>query len=397
MSQVTMARPEASATPTIQPRIRLHHLDGLRGLAALYVVFNHTWLASRANFAGQAAPSWFKLTSIFYPGHFAVDVFIVLSGYCLMLPVLKTAQGTIQNGFGYYIARRAKRILPPYYAALLLTLALMALVPGLRQHTGAGDSHTAWQAEAMPGAILSHLFLLHNLNPNWIFRISSPLWSVATEWQIYFLFPALLLPLWRRFGTAVTVAVGFAVGAATLALHWQDACFWYLGLFALGMGGAAVNFPPRLSPANVKTENNNRWLGYGLLLLAALFTLAMMKHYHIMRPAFDLVVGVATMLLLVHCANSAREPEARRHSLLLRLLSAPAVVALGGFSYSLYLTHAPLVACFGLLVAHRGLSPTLLFALYMLVVPPIVVALAYGFHRLFERRFMNTPPVPVKS
>src|SRR5215218_948233 len=68
-------------------------------------------------------------------------------------------------------------------------------------------------------------------------------WSVATEWQIYFLFPLLLLPLWRRFGSACAVAAAAVVGLLphfllpeSRNLDW--ACPWFLGLFAMGMAVA---------------------------------------------------------------------------------------------------------------------------------------------------------------
>ena len=42
------------------------------------------------------------------------------------------------------------------------------------------------------GSLLSHLFLLHNLNASWIYDFNGTLWSIATEWQIYFVFALLL-------------------------------------------------------------------------------------------------------------------------------------------------------------------------------------------------------------
>src|SRR5437016_5916610 len=118
-------------------RIRLDFLDGLRGLAALYVVLSHVY--SEITWNGGAAHLSHTLLHLLKPlsyGRYAVDVFIVLSGYCLMLPVARSADGKLRGGAGEYLKRRARRILPPYYAALALTLALAALVPWLRQGTG---------------------------------------------------------------------------------------------------------------------------------------------------------------------------------------------------------------------------------------------------------------------
>ena len=62
----------------------------------------------------------------------------------------------------------------------------------------------------------SHLFLVHNLSEGWIFKIDPPMWSVATEWQIYLLFP--VRSAWSTEWIAAAIAAGFAVGYAVAAL-----------------------------------------------------------------------------------------------------------------------------------------------------------------------------------
>ena len=71
-----------------------------------------------------------------------------------------------------------------------------------------------------------------------------------------------------------------------------------------------------------------------------------------------------------------------------RFLSAPWLVRIGIFSYSLYLVHAPLLAVFWFALRPLQLSPDVTFAILVLC-SPLVVGLAYGFHRLFERPFMR--------
>jgi len=67
-------------------RQRLAGLDGLRGLAALYVVVNHVFLRAFPGYPVDHAPFW---AGWFIYGRFAVVVFIVLSGFSLALgPVL---------------------------------------------------------------------------------------------------------------------------------------------------------------------------------------------------------------------------------------------------------------------------------------------------------------------
>ena len=53
-------------------------------LTALYVVFHH--VAAQIDTAGLS-PAFMSVLDLFRAGHSAVCIFIVLSGYCLMLPV----------------------------------------------------------------------------------------------------------------------------------------------------------------------------------------------------------------------------------------------------------------------------------------------------------------------
>ena len=77
-------------TPMPESRLRLEYLDGLRGLAALYVVIHHAYLQST-----NSEDRFFLRTPLNRAlhfldyGHFAVAIFIVLSGYCLMIPLAK--------------------------------------------------------------------------------------------------------------------------------------------------------------------------------------------------------------------------------------------------------------------------------------------------------------------
>jgi peptidoglycan/LPS O-acetylase OafA/YrhL len=318
-----------------------------------------------------------------------VAVFIVLSGYCLMLPVARAGTGQLPRGVRDYFVRRARRILPPYYATLAASLALIALIPALRAPTGTiwDHSHPAFE----PGAVLSHLALVHNLWPRWEMRINGPLWSVATEWQIYFFFPFVLLPVWRRAGMAATLAVAFAIGYGltfVCPVPATAAVSWYLALFALGMVAAAIGHAAR--PREGQLRAGVPWGALALLLAAACAVggLVFAKAWFLHKPRTDLLVGLATATLLVHCTrqilDGGLEPP-----LVLRLLSARALVGLGHFSYSLYLSHLPVVALCYRAVHARSLAP-LPHTLAMLALSvPASLLVAYGFHLAVERRFMR--------
>jgi peptidoglycan/LPS O-acetylase OafA/YrhL len=326
-------------------------------------------------------------------GHDAVAVFIVLSGYCLMLPVAR-GDGHVVGGTRYFIARRAWRILPPYYAALLATLLLISLVPVLQTRTG-----TTWD-DSLPafalGPIATHLLVIHDLFPAWIFRINGPLWSVATEWQIYFFFPFLLLPVWRRSGSLVTLLVGFAVGCAPLwfAPSVAARCApWYLGLFALGMCAASVGFSGRSLEHPLAKRLPWKLALWVLTGSCVLGTTVLVKTWFRVLPLSDALVGATTAALLVNYTECALNGGDRPKPMLLRLLESRPLVRLGHFSYSLYLTHLPIVA-----LCYFGLRPFALsaqarMASLIALGVPASLAFAYVFFWLVERHFLGRPAV----
>lgn len=213
------------------PLAKLAHLDGLRGFAALYVVVFHAVLGFRF---GEEGPLMKVIARAFAFGHEAVAVFIVLSGYCLTLSATARGSRPLSLEFSSFVRRRAKRILPPYYAALLVSLLLIAVVPAL----GPGKTNTIWE-DSHPaftrGSVLSHLLLIHNWFPQTVHTVNGPLWSVASEWQIYFLLPMVFIPTRRRFGLSGMIGVAFFLGYAPLLIWpvWsRTAVVWYVALFS---------------------------------------------------------------------------------------------------------------------------------------------------------------------
>jgi peptidoglycan/LPS O-acetylase OafA/YrhL len=377
---------------------RLEYLDGLRAVAALYVVLFHALGFVDKSALSPAARAGTRLLAF---GHDAVAIFIVLSGYCLTLPVAR-AHGRLTGGARGYLLRRARRILPPYYVALAASLALLMLVPALREHTGTtwDESNPAFSA----GTLLSHALLVHNLFPTWVNRINGPLWSVATEWQIYFFFPFVLLPLWRRAGVAPMLAVAFGLGylpayVGPLAPAAESAITWYLGGFALGMVAAAVGFSDR--PAERALRGALPWgpLAATAWALCAVGGLAFAKVWFLHKHATDALVALATALLLVYCSGAARDdaPVRRPAPLVRRFLESRPMVVLGRFSYSLYLTHLPVLAlCF---LATRGVAAAAEghLALMIALGTPAAMAWAYAFFWAFERPFLRAAPLRSKK
>jgi peptidoglycan/LPS O-acetylase OafA/YrhL len=375
-----MGVPTDAMTP-----IRLAYLDGLRALASAYVVLFHALPGfSAQNLIGP----WRLLKRTFAYGHEAVAIFIVLSGYCLMLPVVRRDPELLGVALGQFVARRAKRILPPYFAAVAFSIALLATIPSLRVR----GTRTIWD-DSLPGldvgAIVSHLLVVHNWFPQYGYQINGPLWSVASEWQIYFFFPLVFLPLWRRVGMLGALLGAALLGYAPLLLApaaARVAIPWYLLLFAFGMAAASIGFGHHELERRLRTSVPWKLVSAGLWLTCVVSSNAAATLWFSIKPVVDPLVGLSTATLLIHLT---REGVSGRHSRLLALLESRALVGLGHFSYSLYLTHLPVLALCYLGLRSLGVSGPA-FTLAIAVLGGLgSVALAYGFHVVVERPFMK--------
>jgi peptidoglycan/LPS O-acetylase OafA/YrhL len=349
------------------PRQRLAGLDGVRGLAALFVVVHHVFLRAFPGYPVDRAPFW---AGWFIYGRFAVVVFIVLSGFSLALSPAR--HGWRLDGISRFASRRAWRILPPYWAALVFSLAV------------------AWLAVPPPGqgapdakSVVVNGLLVQNL-------IGAPspdrsFWSIAVEAQLYVVFPLLLLMV-RRWGAVVMVA------AVTLVV----ATVGIVGPHVSGLDVFVIQSPPDLAAlfavgiltAGIVGASRARrsWPWAWLAFAAAapvLATVWWQGSVWTLDHLFwvDLTLGPAVGCLLAALATG--HPAA-----LLRLLDARPLRSLGSSSYSLYLTHGPIVVVvYELIVAGRVRQGVPAFLVSLALVLPLTIVFARVFASVFEIPF----------
>jgi peptidoglycan/LPS O-acetylase OafA/YrhL len=355
------------------PTKRIDYVDGLRALAALWVVLHHAIETSEPTSLLGVPVVGPALASLFF-GQFPVMIFLLLSGFCLFFPYVKKnpLQPAFSTGYASYLKRRAARIAPPYLWAGAFCLALLA-IPG----TQVGR----WQitGPVSTGVIISHLLFVHNLIPSHAAKIDYPMWSIGLEWQLYLLFP-LMIWLFRKFNGVILTAACVVLAAVIRATYRQlpigasavlrDGPLSYLEIFALGMLAAQLTVRgTRVAP---------KWL-LGMVALAGAVVIRLGSGNGLVH---DLAASAAAFALL----TMAIEPD----SAVSRVLSAPWLVRIGLFSYSIYLVHAPLLHVAWLALRPLSLSPNQMFAALVFVGVPLIVALAYAFHVAFERPFMRS-------
>jgi peptidoglycan/LPS O-acetylase OafA/YrhL len=348
-------------------RQRLAGLDGIRGLAALYVVINHVFVRAFPGYPVDHAPFW---AGWFIYGRFAVVVFIVLSGFSLALSAAR--HGWQLDAVARFAERRARRILPPYWAALAFSLAVAWLIvpqPG----RGMPDAKSV----LVNGLLAQNVVGAHS--PNAAF------WSMAVEAQLYIAFPLLLLMV-RRWGAILMVATVALVVAAvgifgphiprleTFVIQSPPdlAALFAVGVLAAGIVGASSarrSWPwPRLALAAAIPVLVMVWWQGSVWTLDHLYWV-------------DLALGPAIACLLAGLATGRPAP-------LLRALDTRPMRSLGSFSYSLYLTHAPIVAIVcERIVAGRVPEGVPFFLVSLALVLPLTIGFAWGFSSVFETRF----------
>jgi peptidoglycan/LPS O-acetylase OafA/YrhL len=395
MSQITLEQPS-------KQRLHLAYLDGLRGLAAFYVVLVHCW---DSKLVLEPVWAWVLVTKFLRYGIFAVVIFIVLSGYCLMLPVVRSRTGSLSGGLRQFFQRRIRRILPPYYAAIVLCMLLGISIQWLQDNNilnwsneGLDDLNSLFSPVFSLNDVLAYVLLIQNFGLN-ISKINGPTWTVAVEWQIYFVFAVLLIPIWRRLGSFSTVAIASSLGLALKYLMGEisfNVCPWFLGLFALGMAAADINFSQKLSLIRLKKTLPWRKLA---AIFAFFAFLTEWLRFSLITELPEWVVhycvALATSCFLIYCTKflTADKPLPS----VIRFLESKWIVILGGFSYSLYITHAPIVWITYQFLLNKHLSPTMFTVSWFLIAVPSSLIFAYLFHQVFERPFMSSFSSNLKS
>lgn len=350
-------------------RQRLAGLDGIRGLAALYVVINHVFLRAFPGYPVDHAPFW---AGWFIYGRFAVVVFIVLSGFSLALSPAR--HGWRLDGISAFARRRARRILPAYWAALAFSLAVAWLIvpqPG----NGIPDAKS----------VLVNSLLVQNIvgahSPNAAF------WSMAVEAQLYLLFPLLLLAVRRRGAIVMVAAVTLVVAAVgVLGPHLPRVDRFVIesppdlaALFAAGILSAGI-----VGASRARRSWPWAWLALAAAtpVLAAIWLLGSVWTLdHLFWV--DIALGPAIACLLAGLATGRPAP-------LLRLLEARPIHNLGLSSYSLYLTHAPIVVIvYERIVAGRVSQGVPAFIVTLAIALPLTILFARLFASVFEKPFLR--------
>lgn len=218
---------------------RAHGLDGLRGAAALAVVLVHAWMYSGKNDPGRSE----LLNSVIGELRVALMSFFVLSGFLVILPWVRAAiERRPSPSVGRYLSKRAARILPAYWLALVGAFVLLQ-----------GTGH---RREATVGDLPYFAFFLQNYFDDTRALLNPPTWSLAVEVSFYALIPVfgwIIIRAVARGGRGAAVAIAGVMMAVGLAFNyaayqgdWPRTATTslpaFLPVFACGIAAAALTY-----------------------------------------------------------------------------------------------------------------------------------------------------------
>jgi peptidoglycan/LPS O-acetylase OafA/YrhL len=366
----TAAAPHA---PKALARQNFESLEVLRGLAALYVVLNHArgflWAGGESlQAAGTLATmnlfdrGWVVLNQLTRLGHEAVILFFVHSGFAIAYSLSRTRRVS-----GFY-QRRAVRLYPTYlvglaWAFLVLWMATR-LVPEFFEGVYDFGVYAGFPEELDrfgPAAVLKNLLYIPTV------PFIPQFWSLPHEVIFYLLAPLYL----RRPRTYVGVSLALAAIGLLVDPHAPFALqhvFVYNGFFAVGVGlfltwdrvSAAVDRVPR-------------WAVLGGMAAGFLVCVVLSRRF---GTPNRLTEWIAAGISVVALAKFARVEMKNR-----------ALLALGRWSYSLYVTHvATVVLVLCLFHVLTGWAPPIDTPWIWPLAVPFCLGVAYVAYWLVEAR-----------
>jgi len=301
-------------------RSHIPALDGVRGMAALMVMWFHFFQKPEHVPEGIAGAYILKFNSL---GQSGVDLFFVLSGFLItrILISRKHEPGYFRN----FYARRSLRIFPLYYFFLVVSLFVVPATYG--KEFPEFSQHWWWW------------LYLQNLPPTFGIAATGPghYWSLAVEEHFYLVWPLIVFLLPRRkFELACIILVVLSVIFRVVFVHYEIGVFYFTltRLDSLSLGALLAVSEARFVQSRVYW---NKIFGIGMISLLA-----------VLLPVYALVSGLGgdslqilkpLALAVTYFALIGFVITAVKTSIFPRFFASKPMCSLGQISYGLYVYH----------------------------------------------------------
>lgn len=330
-------------------------IDGLRAIAVMSVFLFH-------------------ISEMWVPGGFTgVDIFFTISGYLITSITYQELQDNVFSLKDFY-SRRMRRIFPLMWAVMAVAMLfgilifppgdLKFLVNSMRSALSFSTNHFFAESGDYFNSNSSQWTLLH-------------MWSLAVEEQFYFIWPFILLGLFKiksspkvKIVISVLIAVVSFVGCEIYMRSVADHRWAYYGLpfrfgeMLLGAIFGMASVSAGSTGSLLKTKFHNLAAFAGLSLLG--FSFYLINSNTRFPGIYSLVPCVAGILLLI----------SERSVLNQKILSSKSFVWVGQHSYSIYLWHWPVLA----FMKYFGVESKLIF------VPAFIITFALS---IFSKKYIE--------
>ncbi|CCG88345.1 acyltransferase family protein [Erwinia piriflorinigrans] len=351
-------------------------LEGLRGIASLWVLLGHISLLVN-----------FHIKLISSPG-IGVDLFILLSGYLMAKNYIERKDREPWNEaetIRKFWIRRFFRIAPLYYTLLAVAICFGPWLGEMRDVISLYSPGSATEASRYSDQSLSNIFthvtFIFGLLPEYGFNTALPDWSIGLEMQFYMLFPFIML-IAGRFGYArslLAIMLLCIIGKFVFRDYYEAFKMPSLILIKLNIF---------LSGMLLAEAVRRKSMLYILLALAgpvaSVFIAAEVMKLQIVMEV--LMILFMALILWQHSKGSKME------SLIFwprKVLNNRFSAWLGDVSYSVYLLHLLIVIpAIALLLTHWNLnehSPVIRFSIVAAVVIPPIYLLSTVLYHFIEK------------
>ena len=342
-------------------------LDWIRGAAALAVAALHAreigWIGLREFAANQAGRDFVDLclAYLFAPlvwGSVGVAVFFVLSGYVIHASAaehLVHDRDWRLDAREFYVRRFAR-----VYAVLIVALLVTIVLDSASRYFAPGHPNLR---PMTPASLAGNLLALQG-SVFQVFGSNGPLWTLAIEIHFYAMYPLLLIAR-RRLGAGTlllasgVLSIGsFAVlNRSGIELFTSYYVCWILGFYAAELRARGARPVSRLALPTLAAA-----------AAAVGCTVFFYSHY------FALLAWSLAFFLYLLMVFERRPP---------RGLVVRAATVVGGFSYTLYAVHEPVVVFLVSWLNGGAKSDSMWVVLGYLAV---TVGVSYLLYLPFERR-----------
>jgi len=359
-------------------------LDMWRGFACLFVVLYHEGFILTTHYPQLSNFPLYRAGAF---GYLGVQMFFVISGYC----IAGAACSALRRGDGWkaFMLARVRRVYPPLWFSLALAAAL--IVPA-RLLVASGRIH----GSALAGVDILHqplAYYFSNLTLTQMVLhqdfLSIVCWTLCYEVAFYLIVSVFLLRTkpGREEATLLTGLHVVTLCALVLLALAPQLRFFPVDLWPqFGMG--IVVYDVLRHPHQTRPKWWLLAVGVGTATFVLSRDLAMSLQHEPSRLTFAFTFGFGLLLLYLYRYDAA----------LSRVLLVRGLVAIGLFSYSLYLTH---LLTLGIVNQIFRMTPLTASAHLLILATCFVAAalLARLFYHWFERPFMQTvrrpaPPAP---